>query len=95
MNNYSYITLLSLYESIKPIVNACHDSFTEIREPPLSSNTILFTMEEEEKKRLSCQKIGCRYMMWYDENVHHLRKGIMIIDGGVPNVGTIIEHIFV
>ncbi len=34
-------------------------------------------------------------MMWYDENGQHLLKGIMIIDGGVPNVGTIIEHVFV
>jgi hypothetical protein len=33
-------------------------------------------------------------MMWYDENGQHLRNSIMIIDGGVPYVGTIIEHVF-
>ncbi len=31
--------------------------------------------------------------MWYDENVNHLQSSIMIY-GGVPDVGTIIEHIF-
>lgn len=51
MNKYSYITLLSLYESLKPIVNACHDSFTETQEPLLSSKPILSTMEEEEKEK--------------------------------------------